>query len=607
MGTPTIAPHSFLKRRWKLPESVADSRQLDSLSRSLGRHPLTTRLLLARNLNNPESARQFLEPQFKNILPPRSIPGLEACADLVARAITRKEKITIYGDYDVDGITGTTMLHRLLKAAGADFDTYIPHRIDEGYGLSIDAVKDIARRGARLLLTVDCGITAVEAVQAGRDAGMTIVITDHHEYKAPLPPAHAIAHPRLHGSTTGNTDLCGAAVAYKLVWAVAARLCGSDKLTPTYRDMLIDFTALTALATIADVVPLLDENRILVSYGLKQLSRSNMAGIQALIRVAKFENRSIDGTAVGFSLAPRLNAAGRMGHANMAVELLTTEDAARADELAEYLETKNKERQNTERKITAEAIELVRQMPQLPSALVLCQQHWHPGVAGIVAARLVDHFNRPAFVLIDNGHTISGSGRSVPGFALHEAIAHCRDLLISGGGHAAAAGVKMHTTQLAAFTRKLCDYTAQAQPADALIPCLDIDEELEPCDIDCQAFSELEALAPFGCGNTKPKLLIRNVQVAAPPRRMGARGTHMALQLKINDRRCRAVGFGLGDAEPLLTVGMMLDLVVHASVSHYYQQPQAELRIIDFSRSDGRPVHGETTAAEAADSVLMKL
>ena len=606
MSAPATVPHSFLKRQWKLPQSVADNRRIDALSRSLGRHRLTARLLLARNLDNPESARQYLEPQFKNILPPQSIPGLDACADLVARAITNKEKITIYGDYDVDGITGTTMLHRLMKAAGADFDTYIPHRIDEGYGLSVDAVKDIAQRGTRLLLTVDCGITAVQAVQAGREAGMTIVITDHHEYETSLPPAHAIAHPRLNGSVTGNTDLCGAAVAYKLVWAVAVRLCGSDKLTPIYRDMLIDFTALTALATVADVVPLRGENRILVSYGLKQLSRSNMVGIKALIRAAGFENRSIDGTAVGYSLGPRLNAAGRMGHANMAVELLTTEDSARADELADYLETKNKERQNTERKITAEAMDWVRQLPQLPPALVVCQRDWHLGVAGIVAARLVDHFNRPAFVLTDDGQTIGGSGRSVPGFPLHEAIAHCRDLLISGGGHAAAGGIKMHTAQLAAFTRKLCDYTAQVQCDDALVPCLEIDEELEPSDIDCQAFGELEAMAPFGCGNPKPKLLIRNVQVAAPPRRMGQRGAHMALQLKINDRCFRAVGFRLGDAEPLLAVGMTLDMVVHASTSHYYQRPQPELHIIDFSRSDGQALHGEDTVPAAADVVLAK-
>ncbi len=603
----SIKPHSFLKRQWNLPQSVADSQQVSALSRSLGRHPLTARLLLARDMGNPECARHFLEPEFKNIFLPQSIPGMDACAELVAQAIKQKDKITVYGDYDVDGITGTTMLHRLLTAAGADFDTYIPHRIEEGYGLSIDAVKDIAQRGTRLLLTVDCGITAVQAVQAGRDAGMTVVITDHHENETSLPAAHAIAHPRLHGCATGNTQLCGAGVAYKLVWAIAVKLCGSNKLSTIYRDMLIDFTALTALATIADVVPLLDENRILVSYGLKQLSRCNMVGIKALIRVAGFENRSIDGTAVGFSLAPRLNAAGRMGHANMAVELLTTEDSGRADELAEYLETKNKERQNTERKITAEAMEFVRQLPQLPAALVLCQRGWHSGVVGIVAARLVDHFNRPAFVLTDDGTTISGSGRSIPGFALHEAVAHCRDLLISGGGHAAAAGIKMHTAQLDAFTRKFCDYAKEVQPADGLTPGLNIDGELEPSDLDCQAFSELEAMAPFGCGNTKPKLLIRKVQVAVPPRRMGARGTHMMLQLKINDRRFRAVGFGLGDAEPLLTVGMMLDLVVHASVSHYYQQPQAELHIIDFSRSDGRSLHGEATVSPTADVVLTKL
>ncbi len=580
-------PRSFLKRRWMLPQEVPDPVQIIALSRALGRHTLTARLLLARNICTPDSARQFLEPEFKNILPPSSIPGLAACAEMVARAVAGNEKITIYGDYDVDGITGTTMLFRLFKAAGADFDTYIPHRVDEGYGLSVDAVKDIARRGTRLLLTVDCGITAVQAVQAGRDLGMTIVITDHHEHEGDLPPAHAIAHPRLHGATDGNTDLCGAGVAYKLAWAVAALLCGSEKLSAAYREMLIEFTSLVALATVADVVPLRGENRILVRYGLKQLSRSSIIGVKAIIRAAGLENRTIDGTAVGFSLGPRLNAAGRMGHADMAVELLTTEDSVRADEIAGYLEAQNKERQTTERKITAEALEVVHALPEIPPALILCRKHWHAGVVGIVAARMVEHFHRPSFVLTDDGRAISGSGRSIPGFALHEAINHCRDLLISGGGHAAAGGIKLHADQLDAFITRFCAYAAARLSATGLFPLLEIDSELSPSDIDFQAFSELEALAPFGHGNAKPKFLLRGAQIAAPPRRMGTRGSHVMLRLKIQDRTVRAVGFRLGGAEPLLAPGMKLDLVVHACVDRYYNQPRAELHVVDFARSDG--------------------
>lgn len=595
---------SFLKRRWTMPQAAVDQQQIIHLARSLGRHPLTARLLLVRNISNPETARQFLEPEFKNILPPQSVPGLDACADIIARAVKQKEKITIYGDYDVDGITGTAMLYRLLGSAEAHFDTYIPHRIDEGYGLSVDAVKDIAQRGTRVLLTVDCGITAVDAVQAARDAGMTIVITDHHEHEGSLPAAHAIAHPRLHDCQSGNTNLCGAGVAYKLAWAVAARLCGSEKLSAAYRDLLIEFTALVALATVADVVPLREENRILVSYGLKQLARCHIVGIKALIRAAGLEDRAIDGTAVGFSLGPRLNAAGRMGHADMAVELLTTTDGARADEIAGYLETQNKERQITERKITAEAIAHVRELPELPPALVLCRKHWHAGVVGIVAARLVDQFHRPSFVLTDDGRIAGGSGRSVPGFALHEAINHCRDLIISGGGHAAAGGIKLHSAQLNAFINKFSAYAADNPPTGGFVPTIELDGELEPSDLEFQAFSELEAMAPFGCGNPKPKLLIRGVQVASPPRRMGLRGAHVLLQLKINGRTINAVGFRLGEAEPLLAPGMMLDIVVHAHVDRYYDKPRAELHILDFSRADGMALHQEESATPRPDGVL---
>ena len=583
----TTETQSFLKRRWIFINSPPDEARVAALSRSLGRHPVVARLLMSRNLTTLETARQFLTPEFKNILPPGSIPGLDAGAEIIAQAVLAREKITIYGDYDVDGITGTAMLYHLFKAARAIFDTYIPHRIDEGYGLSEDAVNTIAQRGTRVLLTVDCGITARRAVMAARNLGMTVVITDHHEYEGDLPPAHAIAHPRLNGVTDGNPDLCGAGVAYKLAWAVAARLCGSERLTQNYRDMLIEFTALVALATVADVVPLRGENRILVSYGLKQLARSNMVGLQALVRAAGFENRAIDGTTVGFSLGPRLNAAGRMGHADMAVELLTTRDADRANEIAGYLEVKNKERQHTERKITEEAVDMVRRLPELPAALVLCRKDWHAGVVGIVAARLVDHFHRPSFVLADDGLTISGSGRGIPGFALHEAIAHCRDLLISGGGHAAAGGIKLEPSQLSAFTAKLCAYAMERLPTDGLAPAFELDGELRESDIDFQAFCELEALAPFGNGNHKPKFLLRSVEVAAPPRRMGARGSHLLLRLKVGDRPVRAVAFRLGEAEPLLAPGSSLDLVVQTSVDRYYDQPRAELHIIDLARSDG--------------------
>ncbi len=596
-------PHSFLKRQW-MPAPAADRTQMATLSRALGLHPLTSRILLGRNLGNPEMARQFLEPEFKHILPPQSIPGLEACADIIARAVTEHKKITIYGDYDVDGITGTAMLHRFFKLAGADFNTYIPHRIEEGYGLSIEAVENIARSGTQVLLTVDCGITARQAVQAGCRSGMTMVLTDHHESDGDLPAAHAIAHPRLHGSTTGNTDLCGAGVAYKLVWAVAARLCGREKLSQIYRDMLIEFTALVALATVADVVPLRGENRILVQYGLKQLARSELIGLKALVHAVGLENRVLDGTAVGFKLGPRLNAAGRMGHTDMAVELLTTDHAGRAAEIAGYLEAKNKERQGVERKITAEAIELVRHMPELPSALVLCRPHWHAGVVGIVAARLVDTFHRPCFVLTEDGPTSSGSGRSIPGIPLHEAIAHCRDLLISGGGHSAAGGIKLHTAQLHAFIARLCAYTDAKLPVGGLVPILEIDGELEPSDLDFQAFSELATLAPFGHGNPKPRFLLRGVEVAAPPRRIGLRGSHITLHLKIREHTIRAVGFALGPAEPLLFPGMMLDLVVHAGVDRYYRQPRMELHIIDFARHDGGPLHQAIPTLEQTDTGL---
>ncbi len=584
-GTEAI---SHKKRHWILPQAMPRAADVAATACALACHPLVARLLLTRQITDLAEAREFIHPQFKNLHPPETIPGMTAAAERIAAAIHQREKMTIYGDYDVDGITGTAMLWRLLKMAGADFDVYIPHRVDEGYGISCKALQQLAQKGTQLLVSVDCGITAIEPIAQARRAGMDVVVTDHHEMGDTLPEANVLVHPGLDSTGQANRHLCGAGVAYKLAWAIGARLCNSPRLTGGYRSLMVEFSALVALATIADVVPLTGENRLLARFGLAQLPRSSLVGIQALISAAGLTNKTIDGTAVGFLLAPRLNAAGRMDHASEAVELLTTDDAARATELADYLEEQNMDRQGTERKITAAALKMARESRDMPPAIVLCSQDWHAGVVGIVASRLVDAFNRPTFILSQDGAQAAGSGRSIKGIPLHEAIEFCRDLLISGGGHAAAGGVRLESGKVEAFRQRLCEFVRNHYPQLQFAAALDLDGELTEADLDLQAVRELENLAPFGCGNPRPKFLIAGARLATAPRRMGAAGGHLQLQLRIGTQTARAVAFRMGLLEPYLPVGLEIDLVVEPRIDTYKGRTRLDLHVVDLRRSDGR-------------------
>ena len=578
---------SHKKRFWVLPENAPTAAAIDSMAQTLGCHPLVAHLLLSRNIVDIPAAQSFIHPEFKNLHPPETIPGMIEASLRIAGAIKKREKITIYGDYDVDGITGTTMLWRLFKMASADFDIYIPHRVDEGYGISCDAVAQLAQKGTQLLISVDCGITAVEPVALARRSGMDVVVTDHHEIGPALPPANVLVHPGLDATGEANRNLCGAGVAYKLAWAIASRLCGSPRLSQAYRELMVDFSALVALATIADVVPLLGENRLLARFGLQQLPFCGLVGIKALIAAAGLENKTIDGTAVGFLLAPRLNAAGRMGHAAQAVELLTTDDEPRALEIANYLEKQNTERQATERKITATALQMVRALPSIPPALVLCHPEWHAGVVGIVASRMVDTFNRPTFILSSQGPQSGGSGRSIKGVPLHKAIEFCRDLLISGGGHAAAGGVRLATENIEAFRQRLCDFVCGLNLPRDLSASLELDGELTDKDLNIEAVTQLENLAPFGCGNPRPKFLISGVRLITAPRRVGINGGHLQLQLRIGRQTVRGIAFRMGQLEPALPAGMEVDLVVEPKIDHYQGRSRLDLQVMDVKRSDG--------------------
>ena len=596
---------SFRRKRWVVARALEE--EVGRLAHEMRLPRMVAELLVNRGLADAGLAAAFLEPRFKDVYSPWLIPNMEAGAERIARAVREREKITLYGDYDVDGITGTAMLWHTLKAAGAEVEYYIPHRVEEGYGVNVEAVKEIIAGGTKLIVTVDCGCSgagAVAAVVAAREGGVDVVVSDHHEMGDVVPAAVAIVHPRAKWAVDSgqasereesypNGDLCGAGVAYKLAWAVAEKLSGSPRVNEVYRELLVEFPALGALGTIADVVPLVGENRILVKYGLGQLTRTRFEGLRALIHAAGYGEggKKMDCMAVGFTLAPRLNAAGRMGHAREAVELLTTATGARAAEIATYLEKQNRERQSTEKKMVAVAREQIEvrngQTACADQVMVVVDRSFHAGVVGIVASRLVDTYYRPAFVLAQKDTELHGSARSVAGFELHLAIEHVRDLLISGGGHAMAGGVRLAEMNLEAFRVRLNKFASGCLTEELLMPSLKVDGELTLTECTPRVISALEKMAPFGRGNPQPRFEVRGVRLTAPPRRVGATGAHLQLTVGHSSRVVRCIAFGMGELGPQMQVGMELNLIVEPKMDEYNGVERVEMMVVDVARGDG--------------------
>jgi len=568
--------------RWRL--APADP-AAEGLGRQLGTSPLVAQVLLNRGLADPDAARAFLEPKLSQLHAPEDLPGCAAAARRLAEAVRAGQRICLYGDYDVDGITGVAILHSLLAEHGADVLFYVPHRLEEGYGLNARAVRKLAGRGAKLLVTVDCGVTAVEPVAAARAAGMDVIVTDHHALGPALPDAAAIVHPALPGSTYPNPHLAGAGVAFKLAWQLARQLGAERRVDPARRRFLLDATCLAGLGTIADVVPLLGENRALAAAGLLALPATEHPGLRALIDSAGLAGDKLDAFHVGFCLAPRLNACGRMGHAKLAVELLTAADPARCRQIADYLARQNALRQEVQRRTAAEAVALAEQRGlDRPDAraIVLAGDDWHGGVIGIVASRLVDRYARPTVLIARNGQGgAQGSCRSVPGFHMRDALAACSGRLLSFGGHAMAAGLRIDPAEIDAFAADFAAHAAATLTDEQLTPALDIDAEGSLAELDYNGVSHLARLAPFGQGNPRPVVALRGCEVAISPRRMGRGGQTVGLTLRHSGATVRAVGFGMGDLADLLADIRHIDVAAEPRLNTFRGRTNVELHLRD--------------------------
>ncbi|HEY7311526.1 MAG TPA: single-stranded-DNA-specific exonuclease RecJ [Gemmataceae bacterium] len=578
---------------WRLhPHERAD---VERLSAALELGPIVAQLLLNRGLGEEAAARRFLDPSLNGLHPPDLLPGVPEAAERLLRAARAGRRIFVYGDYDVDGVTGSAILLGVLKLIGAAADLYVPHRLEEGYGLNRDALRQIAEAGASLVVTVDCGIASLDEAEEAKRLGLELIVTDHHEFKDTLPDAAVLVHPRLPGANYPFGKLSGSAVAFKLAWALAQRACGSPKVTPRFRDYLLDAVALAALGVVADVVPLHDENRILVRHGLHRLRQTSLPGLLALCACAGLSPAAgLRASDIGYKIAPRMNAAGRLGCARLVVDLLTTTNEEQANRLARYLEDQNAQRQTIERRMVSEARKMVEEQGRGDDpALVLAHPGWHAGIIGIVAGRLVDQYARPTLMIAlpapgadGNGLHVRvgvGSGRSVPGFALHEALRVCGDLLLGHGGHAAAAGFRILPENIDAFRARLCQHAAAHFPDGPSAPTLELDAEVPLSMLTTGLLDDLDRLEPYGAANRRPLFLAGGLQIKGEPRKVGAGERHLSFRVSQQGTDLKAIAWGMADrAEELMSAGGACCLAFTPKINEWQGWRSIDLEVADF-------------------------
>jgi len=564
-----------------------DREAITRLAAAVGGSMVVAQLVRNRGITDPAAAKRFLDASLSGLHPPQLLPGVPEAAERIAKAAADGRKICIFGDYDTDGVTGTAILVLLLAKLGADVQFHIPLRVGDGYGLNSEKLRKLSAAGVSLVVSVDCGITAVAEAEEARRLGLELIITDHHEFKAQLPNADVLVHPRLAGGAYPFDGLSGAGVALKLAWAIAQRVSRSEKVLPEFRELLLDAVGLAALGLVADVVPLLDENRILVRHGLHRIREKPSLGLSALIEAAGIaKNGEIRAEDVSFKLAPRINAAGRLDCAQLVVELLTTRNPERAKELAAYLETLNSQRQTLERRATKQAREILEaHAGEFPAGIVLGSREWHPGVIGIVAGRLAEQYGRPVLLAaLRDGEPALGSGRSVLGFALHEALQACGEHLITHGGHAAAAGFKLEAEKFDLLRVAFDAEVRRTFPGGPPSPRLVLDAEVPLTALTTGLLREIDKLEPYGASNPRPKFLASDLTVvegSAKP--MGEGQHHLNFRVRQGSTKMRAVAFGMGDRlEELMSAGGACCLAFTPQLNVWEDRRNVEIHVLDL-------------------------
>ncbi len=584
-----------------LPREQGSEAAIAEIARTLHILPLTAGLLYDRGCRTAAEALRFMKIETEYFHDPMLLDDMDRACDRVIRALDAGEKIVIYGDYDVDGVTSVSILYLYLKSKGADTDFYIPSRIGEGYGLNEGAISELAQRGFTLMITVDTGVTAVKEVEFAASVGMDTVVTDHHTCPPVLPAAAAVVNPRREDSHYPFPELAGCGVTFKLISAIEYRLTereGLDPIAADYMRPVLEYIDLAALGTIADVMPLRDENRLIVSLGLGRLSDSARPGVRALLEQSAGPGRrgstKVTSSTVGYTLAPRINAAGRIGTASRAVELFLTGSEVEGEQIAAELSEINRQRQHEENEIMEQAIAQITESGDRgeDGMLILESDHWHHGVIGIVSSRLTEQYHTPSILITFDGDVGKGSGRSIPGMNLVEALASCSDLLIKYGGHELAAGLSIERDKLPEFRRRMNEYAARCLRPEDRVTVLTADAEVRAEELTLEQAKELYYLEPYGVSNPVPLFCLREARIAELVPIGG--GRHARLTLKQRDRTMSAVWFGASVSRMDYTVGDTVDVAFELGINEYRGERSAQLIVRDVRHSDAyAEAHGE--------------
>jgi len=568
--------------RWVLNTAHPD--KVEKLARELGASPLVARLLVLRGLDEPEAAYRFLHPSLRQLHDPFLMADMPAAVERLRRAIERQEKILIYGDYDVDGTMAVVVLLTALRSLGATVETHIPHRLTEGYGMRVPVVEQAAAEGYNVVISVDTGVRDHEVIGRARELGVNCIVTDHHLPDAQLPPACAILNPHRKDCAYPDKNLSGVGVAFKLAQALLGQGV-PDRLIQSYLKVV-------AIGTIADVVPLLGENRVIAHFGLAGLQRPVHAGLRALLEVAGLDGESVRRRIttgdVGFRLAPRLNAAGRMENARDAVDLFTTSEPEKAREIAEKLDRLNRERQEVEEQIVTKALAVMEQRGFAGPAggatgrysLVVAGAGWHRGVIGIVAQRLVERFYLPTLVIAIEDGVGHGSGRSIAGFHLVEALDQAGDLFDRYGGHAQAAGFSLEAARIPELEERFESYARSKLRPEELEPILRLDAEVSLAEVDHNLYKALRQLEPYGVGNPTPVFAVRSARLLEPPRVLKEK--HLKLRIAQGTKSTDAMGWGLAGRTPALTASQQVDVAFTVDEDVFQDVPFLQLVIRDI-------------------------
>ena len=560
-----------MNKKWECYE--VDEKELKEFMQKYNLNELLARVLLNKGITNKEDIDLFMSPTRKDFHNPFLMPDMEIAVNRILKAIDNNEKIIIYGDYDADGITSITVLKSFLEERGLEVDSYIPNRLDEGYGLNKEAIKKIFDDGHRLMITVDCGISGIDEVDYANSLGMEVLITDHHEPAQTLPNALAVVDAKRKDNEYPFNQLAGVGVVFKLIQAIAIKLNLDEKEYLKYLDIV-------CIGTISDIVPLVDENRVIAKLGLKLVNQTRNIGLKALLEVVGF--KSIDSGTISFGVAPRINACGRMGHEQIALDLFLAKDYETAKKLAIKLNEYNTERQSIEKRIFDEAKEKIENEENNNACIIVGGEGWHHGIIGIVASKVTDMYFKPSILICFEKDIGKGSGRSIPGFDLHEALMNCSAELEKFGGHAMAVGVTVAKDKFNEFKTKLEEYAKKCD-IDKIVPIINIDSEIQIKNIDIDSVKSLKTLEPFGEANKTPLFLFKNLKINSI--RALSEGKHLKLTLKEDNLMIDAIGLNMGELSEKYLLDDKVDIVGSLEINSFNGNDSIQIVMKDLRKS----------------------